>query len=111
MTGPLTVDECHARAFRLSFANDGQVLAKELVAFDLKALLDYLRRVLIDTVVHRTMKDMIDSTTHIIWCAMLADVLNTPIAELAMSNEINVAQHLFNALTLNDKLVGAKVMA
>ena len=97
---PHTVDECHARTFRLSFANDRQVLAKELVAFDLEALLDYLRRVLIDAVVHCTMKDMINRTTHIIWCTMLADVLNTPIAELAMGNEINVSKHLFNALTL-----------
>jgi len=43
---------------------------------------------------------MINCTTHVIWSAMLADVLNAPVAKLTMGDEIDVGKHLFDALTL-----------
>jgi hypothetical protein len=43
---------------------------------------------------------MINGAAAISWCAMLADVLNAPVAKLAMSNNINAGKNFFDAWAL-----------
>jgi len=45
---------------------------------------------------------MINSAATISWGTMLADVLNAPIAELTMSNNVDTGKDLLNARALSD---------
>jgi len=44
---------------------------------------------------------MVDSATTVSWSAMLADMLNAPIAELTVSDNVDAIEDLGNARTLN----------
>lgn len=96
----LTIDQGHARAIRAAFADSLKVTVKELAAANLEALLDNLRSVLIHTVLGGKAEDMVNGTATISWGAMLADVLDAPVAELTMGDDINASKHLIDAGTL-----------
>jgi len=43
---------------------------------------------------------MVDGTTAISWSTMFANVLNAPVTELAMSNNVNTGENFLNARAL-----------
>jgi hypothetical protein len=48
---------------------------------------------------------MVNGTATVRRSTVLADVLDTPVAELTMCNDVDVLQNLFNASTLGEQLV------
>ena len=72
-----------------TLADPVKILVKELISSDLETLFNNLGRVLVGAVLGGETKDVIDGATAICWGTVLANVLNTPVAELSMSNDIN----------------------
>src|SRR5450432_3961204 len=100
------IDQRDARTIQTAFTNTIQVAAKKLDAPNLETLFNNLRGELIHAVLSSKSDDMISCTAAISWSAMLANMLDAPVAELAVSYDINACQHLFNARTLNEKVSG-----
>lgn len=84
----------------MSSGDDSEVAIEELNATNLEALLDDLGSKLIDAVAVGVDQDVIDDTTFVGWRAMLAEMLDAPVTELTMSNEINAGDHFFDCRTL-----------
>ena len=98
----LTVNERHARTIGTTFADSVKVAIHELRAANLQALLDDLRCKLIDTVFGSEAKDMFGGTTLVSRKAVLADVLDAPVAELAMSDQIDAGDDFVDARALRN---------
>jgi hypothetical protein len=96
----LTVNKRHARAVLASFADALQVTIKEVVSPNLEALLDHLGGILVHAVLGGEPKNVVGGATTIWWSSMFADVLDAPVAELAMGYDINTGEHLVDAGTL-----------
>jgi hypothetical protein len=94
------IDEGNSRTVHSTFADAVEIAAQELSSSDLKALFYYFRGVLIHAVLGCESNDMLDGSTSISRSTMLTDVLNAPVAELAMSDDVNVLKHLLNARSL-----------
>lgn len=92
--------ERDARTIDATFADAIKVSIKELSSSDLQALLNYLGGILIRTVLSSIFDDVINSPTSITGSTMLANVLNTPIAKLAVRNNVDVHKNFLNAWTL-----------
>jgi hypothetical protein len=94
------IDQRDPRTVMSAFADTIEVPAKKFGTSDLQAFLDNLRCELIHAVLGSVSDDMIDSTASVSRSAMLTDVLDAPVSELAMRNDVNVLQNLLNAGTL-----------
>ncbi len=70
----------------MSSRDNTKVTIHELGTTDLEALLHNLRSKLVDAVAVSVGKNVVDDTALVRWRTMLAQVLDTPISELAMSN-------------------------
>lgn len=88
----LTVDQRHAGTVSASLADTIKVTVKELNAADLQALLNHLGCELIHAVLGCEAEDVIDGTSAVWRRAVLADMLDAPIAELAMGDDINAGK-------------------
>lgn len=97
----LTVNKRHARAILATFADTLQITIKEVRSADLEAFLDHLRRVLVHAVLCGEPKNVVDGATAIGRRSMFTDVLDAPIAELAMGYDINTGEDLVDAGTLS----------
>lgn len=94
------VDERNAGSVGTALADSIQVASEELRSSNLEALLDDLGRKLIRAVLGRITNHMIDSAAAVGRGTVLADVLDAPIAELAVGNNVNVREDFLNAGTL-----------
>jgi len=94
------VDERHARAVSASLADTVKVTVKELSATNLEALLDNLAGKLVHAVLSSEVEDVVNGMLAVRDGAVLADVLDAPVAELAMSDDINAGKNLVDAGTL-----------
>jgi hypothetical protein len=94
------VDERNARTIHTPFANAVKVSAKKLRATNLQALLDDLGRKLIHAILGSEMDDMVDGPAAVARGPMLADVLDAPVSELAVSYNVDVGEDFFNARAL-----------
>ena len=96
----LTIDQGHAGTIRAAFADALQVPVQEVGVTNLQTLLNHLRSILIHAVLGSESKDVVDGTAAISGSAMLADVLDAPVAKLAVSNNIDTSENFVNAGTL-----------
>ena len=94
------VDEWNARTIWTSGGYDIQVFIQEFMTANLETFLNNLGSELINAVVVGVVQDVVDDATLVRRGAVLAEVLNAPVAELTMSNEINVGDHLFDGRAL-----------
>ena len=94
------VDQWDARTIKAALTNTIKVAAEKLNTSNLEALLNDLGGELIHAVLRSITDDVVDSSAAIGWSTVLADVLNAPISELAMSNDVNAGKNLLNAGTL-----------
>lgn len=94
------VDERHARTIRTSLTHDVEVAIKEVRATDLEALLDHLGGELIHAVLGSKANNVINGASAIRDSAMLADMLDAPVAELAVRDDIDAGENLVDAGTL-----------
>lgn len=91
------VDERHARTVGTSLADAVQVPVEELVPANLQALLNDLGGILVHTVLRGEAQDVVDGTSAVSRGAVLADVLDAPVAELAMGDNIDAGKDLVDA--------------
>jgi Trk K+ transport system NAD-binding subunit len=94
------IDQGHARAVGSAFTNALEVAIKEAILANLEALLNDLGSILIHAVLSRKAQDMINGTSRILGRAMLTNVLNAPVAELAMRDDIDTGKHFVDTRTL-----------
>jgi hypothetical protein len=102
---PLTVNQWHPRSFGTTSAYTGEIAVQELGAPDLQTFLDDFGCKLIHAVIHSMVEYMLNRTTLVVGSAMLTYVLDAPVAELAMSKQINLCQNFFNGRSLLRLLV------
>jgi hypothetical protein len=98
-----TIDQRHARAISTTLTHPLQIAVQELVATNLEAFLNHLGGILVNAVVRGETKDMIDGSGAVGWGAMLADMLDAPVAELAMGDDIDTGEDFVDARTLAKK--------
>ena len=91
------VDERNTRAVVTTLADAVEVALEELRTTNLQTLLNDLRGKLVHAVLGRIADDMVDGTAAILRSTMLADVLDAPVAKLAMGDNVNVGKDLLNA--------------
>ena len=70
---------------------------------DLEALLHDLGSKLVDAVAVSIGENVVDDAALVRWRTMFAQVLDTPISELAMGNEIDACNDFFNGRALKDE--------
>lgn len=95
------IDQWNAWAIKTAFADTIKIAAEEVGTTNLEALLNNLGGELIHAVLRGISDDMVNGSAAISWGAVLADMLDAPIAELTMSNDINAGKDLFDAWALS----------
>lgn len=94
------IDQRDPRAVKTSLANAIKVTIEKFGTADFKTLLDNLRGKLIHRVLCGIPNDMVDSSASIRRSTVFTDVLDAPVAELAVGNNVNIGKDFFNARTL-----------
>lgn len=94
------VDEWNARTIRMSRSYDRQISVEKLNAPNLETFLDNLGGILVDAVAVGVDEDVIDDSSFVRRGTVLAKMLDAPIAELSMGNEIDVGDDLLNGWSL-----------
>jgi hypothetical protein len=94
------VDQWNARTVETTLTNTIKIAAEEVDTTNLEALLNDLGSKLIHAILRGVADDMVNCPATISWGTMLADVLDAPVAKLAMSNDVNACQDLLNARAL-----------
>ena len=94
------VDQWNTRTVETTLTNTIKIAAEEVDTTNLEALLNDLGSKLIHAILRGVADDMVNCPATISWGTMLADVLDAPVAKLAMSNDVNACQNFFNARAL-----------
>jgi hypothetical protein len=94
------VDKGNAWSIRTALADTVKIAAQKINTANLETLLNDLGGKLIHAVFRSISDNMVNGTAAISWCTMLANMLNAPIAKLAVSNDINAGQYLLDTWTL-----------
>jgi hypothetical protein len=97
----LTVNQRHPWSISTPGAHARKIAVQKLGAAYLQTLLDNLRCKLIHAIVNRPKEDMLNSTASIVRSTMFANMLDTPISELAMGEHVNFGYHFFNGRSLD----------
>ena len=87
----------------MSSRDNAKITVHELGTTDLEAFLHNLGSKLVDAVAVSVGENVVDDTALVRWRTMLAQVLYTPISELAMSNQIDACNDFFNGRALRDE--------
>ena len=90
----LTINQWHAGTIGAALTDPLQVAVQELATANLEALLDDLGSILINAVVGGEAKNVVDGSGTISRGAVLANVLDAPIAKLAMGNDVDAREDL-----------------
>jgi DNA-binding transcriptional regulator YdaS (Cro superfamily) len=96
------VDERDARAINTALTDAVQVTAEKLRPTNLEALFNDLGGKLIHAVLSSKADDVINGAAAVGWSAVLADVLDAPIAKLAVSHDVDIGENLLNAGALGN---------
>ena len=96
----LTVDKRHARTILAALADTLKVAIQELITSNLQTLLDDLGSILIHAVLGSETQDVVDGTATIGRSAVLTDMLDAPVTELAVGDNIDAGEHFVDAGTL-----------
>jgi hypothetical protein len=85
----LTVNQRHARSVRTSLTDTIKVAVQKFVTANLEALLDNFGSILVHAVFGTETKNVVDGAAAIRGGAVFANVLNAPVAELTVSNNVD----------------------
>lgn len=94
------IDQWNARTVETTLTDTIKIAAEKIDTTNLEALLDDLGSKLIHAILRGVADDMINGSATISWGTMLADVLDAPVAKLAVSNNVNACQNFLNARAL-----------
>lgn len=95
------VDQRNTGTITASLADSVKIAAQKFGTANLEALLDNLGGKLVSAILSSITDNMINSPATIRRSSMFADMLDAPISELAVSDNVNVGENLFNAGALN----------
>lgn len=95
-----TVNQWNPGTIRASFADTLQVTLKEFGTSNFEAFLDYLRSKLVHTILCSVAEDVIDCTDTVSWSSVLADMLNAPVAELTVGDDVDTGEDFVDAWAL-----------
>jgi hypothetical protein len=90
------INQRNARAIWACGSDDAKVVPEELNTANLQTLLDNLGGKLIGAVAVGIAKDVVDDSALVWRGAVLAEVLDAPVSELPVGDEINVCDNFFN---------------
>ena len=79
-----------------ALAHAVEVPGQEIDATDLETLFHNLGGVLIHAVLGCESDDMINRTASVLWSTMFAYVLDAPVTKLAMGDDVDAGQYLFD---------------
>lgn len=85
-----------------AFADTLQITFEKFRTADLEALLDDFGSKLVHAILSRVAKHMVNGTGAVLCGSMFADVLDAPIAELTVGDNVNVVEDLIDAGTLRE---------
>lgn len=94
------VNKRDPRAIQTSLTDSVKIAAEEVGATDLETLLDDLGSELIHRILSSVTNDMINGAASVRRGSMLANVLDAPVSELTVSDDVDVYEDLLNAMTL-----------
>lgn len=100
----LTVDKRDAGTIGTSSGDTLKIAIKEVDTGNLETLLHYLRSELIHAVLRSVVEDVLEDTATICRSTMLAEMLNAPVSELAVGDDVNVGNDLFDSRALKGML-------
>jgi hypothetical protein len=84
----------------MSRGNDPKVTLQEFGTADLETLLHNFGCILIDAIAVGIGKNVVDHTAFVRWGTMLAQMLDTPVAKLAMRDKVDACDDFFDSRTL-----------
>lgn len=96
----LTVNQWDARTVGTSFAYTLEVTLHKLRTANFETLLDDLGCKLVHAILGGIAKNVVDRTASILRRSVFADMLNAPVSELAMSNNINACEDFIDTRPL-----------
>jgi len=91
------VNQGDARAVHATLTHTIEVATQKLRTPNLETLLDNLGSKLVHAVLSGVADDVVDSTAAISRGTVLANVLNAPVAKLAVGHDVDVGEDLLNA--------------
>lgn len=94
------INEWNARSVGTAFADTIQVSTEKLGPANLQALLDNLGGELVRAVLGSVSDDVVDGTTPVCRGAVLANVLDAPVAKLPVGNNVNVGEYFLDTGSL-----------
>lgn len=94
------VDKWHTGTIGTALTDALKITVEKFVASDLEALFDNLGSILVHAVLGCKAEDMINSTATISWSTMFANVLDAPVSELAVRNDVDASENFIDARTL-----------
>jgi len=94
------VDQWNTRTIKTALADAVEIAAEKVDTTNLEAFLNNLGSELIHAILGRIADDMVNCSAAISWRTMLTDVLNAPVAKLAVSNNVNTGENLLDARAL-----------
>lgn len=97
------VDEGDAGTTNAALADTVKVASEKLGTPNLEALLNYLGSKLVHAILGGVADDVVDSPAAVSRGAMLADVLDAPIAKLAVGDDVDVREDLLDTGALPNK--------
>ena len=96
----LTVNEWNARTFGMGSRDNGEIAFHELCTTNLEAFLDNFGSELVNTIVVGVVEDMVNNAALVGRRTMFTQVLDAPVAELTMGDEIDVSNDFLNRRAL-----------
>lgn len=97
----LIVDEGHARATGTCLAHSGKVTIEKIGTTNFQAFLHDLGSKLIGTVLGSKVENMLSGTVLVLRSTVFADVLDTPVSELPVGDDVDADEDLINARALH----------
>ena len=107
---PRNVNERNTRTVRMCSGNNAKIALKELHTTNLQTLFDNFGGKLIDAVAVGIAQNVVNDSALVWRGAMLAKMLNAPVAELPVRNEINVGDDFLDGRALGRLLALEKWM-
>jgi len=96
----LTVNQWDARTVGTSFAYTLEVTLHKFRTANFEAFLDDLGCKLVHAILGGIAKNVVNRTASILGRSMFADMLNAPVSELAMSDNINACEDFIDTRPL-----------
>lgn len=90
------INQRNSGPIQSAFTYAVEIAAQELAATNLQTLFHHFGRKLIGAVFGRISDDVVNGPATVRRCPVLANVLNAPIAKLAMSHDINVGKNFLD---------------